>query len=448
MGDIDLSSFSNWDPIGDGDLNDTANGFSGILDGNGYSIKKLNVNTNKSGGLFGAISSSGEIKNLSVTNANVKGFGYSGIIAGVSEGTISNCNTSGDVTVVENKNSNLAQQHRGFTGAVGGITGLMSNGSISQSYSSANITCGKNEGVAGGGIAGFSGGSGVSYISNSYTTGNISGTAMAGGIIGGSYYAVLTSTYATGNISGIETAGGIAGHLTGVVSDSFSNANVESNDRAGGIAGIAVGGILNSYAQGRVSGTSTGGLYGEYGGGGWTFDVSNSFWDIQKTGQNKISNTYNPDSPGGYEKPDNCHGLSTSEMQNSQHFIDAGWDENIWDFSSAPPTLKNMPEPQKLVNNIRLQIGSDSSENSAIFIDTSFSLDDFFVDFFSQDSCAEAIDDIDSVLEQINSKRAEIGAAINRLNSILESQTTTIQNYTAAKSTIMDADILLNLLTL
>ena len=45
------------------------------------------------------------------------------------------------------------------------------------------------------------------------------------------------------------------------------------------------------------------------------------------------------------------------------------------------------------------------------------------------------------MLEQINTKRAEIGAMINRINSILDSQTTTTQNYTAAKSTIMDADI-------
>ena len=90
---------------------------------------------------------------------------------------------------------------------------------------------------------------------------------------------------------------------------------------------------------------------------------------------------------------------------------------------------------------IRLQIGADSTGTSVIYVDTSFDLDAFDVDFSSADSCAQAIDDIDSVLEQINSKRAEFGAAINRLNSILESQTTTIQNYTAAKSTIMDADI-------
>ena len=105
------------------------------------------------------------------------------------------------------------------------------------------------------------------------------------------------------------------------------------------------------------------------------------------------------------------------------------------------PDDPNNPDKPAPLGSIRLQIGADSSENSAIYVDTSFDLGAFDVDFSSADSCAQAIDDIDSVLEQINTKRAELGAAINRLNSILESQTTTIQNYTAAKSTIMDADI-------
>ena len=90
---------------------------------------------------------------------------------------------------------------------------------------------------------------------------------------------------------------------------------------------------------------------------------------------------------------------------------------------------------------VRLQIGSDSSSTSAIYVDTSFDLGAFDVDFSSADSCAAAIEDIDEVLSRINTKRSEFGAVINRLSSILESQTTTIQNFTSAKSTIMDADI-------
>ena len=83
----------------------------------------------------------------------------------------------------------------------------------------------------------------------------------------------------------------------------------------------------------------------------------------------------------------------------------------------------------------------DEKSTSCIYLETYFSLDGFSVDFSTSESCASAIDDIDELLSKINEKRADFGAVINRLNSILESQTTTIQNYTAAKSTIMDADI-------
>ena len=43
MNDIDLSSYSNWDPIGEVDVDTgTGQGFTGVLDGNGYTISNLN----------------------------------------------------------------------------------------------------------------------------------------------------------------------------------------------------------------------------------------------------------------------------------------------------------------------------------------------------------------------------------------------------------------------
>ena len=378
MGDIDLSSFSNWDPIGD-----DATAFTGELNGNGFVVRNLKTDnkTDKYVGLFAT--SGGVIQNLGLINANVTGYGYekgaqntAGGLVGTNIGTISNCFVTGNITMkgVEQQQPDYDNDKNnwGITGLVGGLVGA-NTGIISGSYTNTRVTA---EGT------------------NKYL-GGIAGTSVAGRI-----------------------------------ENVYSDGSVGSSFNSGGIVGFNyLGTLLNSYSIARVN--NGGGLVGVQDGG----QITNCFWDIQKTGQHEgylISQSY---------ATIQITGLSSNQMRNPQHFIDAGWDENIWDFSSAPPTLKNMPEPQKLVNNIRLQIGSDSSENSAIFIDTSFSLDDFFVDFFSQDSCAEAIDDIDSVLEQINSKRAEIGAAVNRINSILESQTTTIQNYTAAKSTIMDADI-------
>ena len=44
-------------------------------------------------------------------------------------------------------------------------------------------------------------------------------------------------------------------------------------------------------------------------------------------------------------------------------------------------------------------------------------------------------------IEDVNTRKATIGAIQNRLDAAASSLTTTIENATAAKSTIMDADI-------
>ena len=200
--------------------------------------------------------------------------------------------------------------------------------------------------------------------------------------------------------------------------------------------------ITNSYATGLVQGaTEVGGLVGH---SERNAKIENSIWNTQTTGQNAAYGS--DDGTGTFN---NNKGLTTSEMQDPSNW--SGWDTSIWDFSTYPPTFKmytpvgggstggagDVPIPGA----VRLQIGSDSSSTSAIYVDTSFDLGAFDVDFSSADSCAAAIEDIDEVLSRINTKRSEFGAVINRLSSILESQTTTIQNFTSAKSTIMDADI-------
>ena len=380
MGDIDMTSVSNWDPIGD----DTTM-FTGELNGNGFVIRNLKIHnkTDKYVGLFAT--SQGTIQNLGLVNVNVTGYGYekdaqngAGGLVGINGGTITNCFVNGNISMkgIEQQQPDYDNDKNnwGITGYVGGLVGMNAGGTISACYVNTKVTAeGTNKYL--GGIAGLNG---LGTIENVYSDGSVSSSFNSGGIVGFNYVA-------------------------GILVDSYSVARV--ND-GGGLAGV------NSEGQ-----------------------INNCFWDIQKTGQKEgcLGNDASAITQ--------ITGLSTNQMRNPQHFINAGWDGNIWDLSTAPPTLKNMPEPQKLVNSIRLQIGSDSSENSAIFIDTAFSLDEFFVDCFSQDACAEAIEDIDGMLEQINTKRAEIGATINRINSILDSQTTTTQNYTAAKSTIMDADI-------
>lgn len=61
--------------------------------------------------------------------------------------------------------------------------------------------------------------------------------------------------------------------------------------------------------------------------------------------------------------------------------------------------------------------------------------------FVSASTAAQFIKDIDVALTSVASNKATIGAIQNRLESANDSLTTTIENATSAKSTIMDADI-------
>ena len=61
--------------------------------------------------------------------------------------------------------------------------------------------------------------------------------------------------------------------------------------------------------------------------------------------------------------------------------------------------------------------------------------------FDSATNAAAYIDTIDEAINKISTRMSTIGAMVNRLDSAEASLTTTIENATAAKSTIMDADI-------
>ena len=339
MNDLDLSGI-NWDPIGSSwGVNN--NYFCGTFDGNGHTIKNLTINRpdEDSVGLFGAISSGAEIKNLGLVDVDVTGLDY-----------------------------------------VGGLVGFAMASD--------------------------------SQVSNCFVTGTVKGGNSVGGICGwAAVHATISNSYVNSiNVVGDSNAGGIVGSLAfmGAVSNCYASGTVTGNRNVGAIVGLSQTGT-----------------------------VENCFWLEDTSGST--------DGIGNDQGTSNNNsGLTSDEMQNSDHFTDAGWDENIWDFSTGKPTLKPVPQPPSTdisENIIRLQIGTNSTDSSAIFIDTGFSLGAMDFDYMSEDGCAAAIDEIDSILERINTKRAEIGATINRINSILDSQTTTTQNYTAAKSTIMDADI-------
>ncbi len=152
---------------------------------------------------------------------------------------------------------------------VGGLIGR-SNGSVSNSYATGDVT-GTGNNV--GGLIGRSDGS----VSNSYATGDVTGTGNnVGGLIGSSGGSVSNS-YATGDVTGTgNNVGGLIGRSDGSVSNSYATGAVMgTGNNVGGLIGYSVtaGSVSNSYATGAVSGTrNVGGLIGRSDG-----SVSNSY---------------------------------------------------------------------------------------------------------------------------------------------------------------------------
>lgn len=199
---------------------------------------------------------------------------------------------------------------------VGGLIGHVDNNvNVINSYATGNVTDNGNDYVGG-----LLGDSGVD-VTNSYATGNVSAGdgSYVGGLIGESYAGEVTNTYSTGSVSGSGSggyiggligyahndsitdshttsgtvtaaagtySGGLIGFQSGVsVSNSYSEDTVISADGyAGGLVGYVdqVTTITNSYATGNVTGENDyiGGLVGAI----LDSDISNSYATGDVTG--------------------------------------------------------------------------------------------------------------------------------------------------------------------
>lgn len=113
--------------------------FTGVLDGNGFSISNLKINGQFHSGVFGKIGSGGIVKNLTVSGVNVDvNISYvgkssatftGGIIAGTNNGEIDSCTVS-DCEVIVKSNTTNEKAERNVFFKYGGVVGSNS-GSIS-----------------------------------------------------------------------------------------------------------------------------------------------------------------------------------------------------------------------------------------------------------------------------------------------------------------------------
>ncbi|WP_284141611.1 GLUG motif-containing protein [Virgibacillus sp. LDC-1] len=354
MNDIDLSGINGdgfWVPIGT-----RSSPFMGTFDGNGHTIRNINIFRYGSDevGLF-SYTSGAVIRNVTLDNVDVTGRAHIGALIGtgifttVDNVTVVSAAITGvdyigglighytNSSAVQNSSTSGTIIGTGRTGYVGGLIGFMQGSTISNASSTSSVE-GTNS------VGGLVGNAlGDVLIKDSFATGEITGDRHVGGLVGYTQRSEFENSYATGAVSGSDIVGGLVGFHTGsTTKESFATGYVSSTDIAGGLIGRATDSLIqNSFATGTVEGSNLyiGGLIGlvhstdvmnsyavgniiegrNYSGGliggqvsGTTLNVENSYYDKETTGQ---------DDEG---KGD---GKTTAEMQNISTYLN-------WDFTS------------------------------------------------------------------------------------------------------------------
>jgi hypothetical protein len=219
--DIDLSG-SNWTPL----YPTIGAPFIGSLRGNGYTISNMTIAPSvvETGtGLFGNIGTNGVVRDIKVLNASVNS-PFAGIIAGRSNGTITNCEVSGTIGSSTRNN-------------VGGIVGIQTSVST------------------------------LLNLDNNKNSATVIGNERVGGIVGelnlGTGNRVFTNCENTGSVTGATRVGGIAGIITashpGGTNTVQLNSTVSSHTNTGNVTATSerVGGIVGSVSGGQGFAPST-----------------------------------------------------------------------------------------------------------------------------------------------------------------------------------------------
>jgi hypothetical protein len=287
--DIDLAG-CDWTPIGRRLAVASVTYFSGIYDGNGFTISGLTVELTGGDntetpyvGLFGraqeAIFRDIHLEDVWVVTEST---GAGGLVGWLEDSSVSDVSLRGTLNVSAkgqvggligwSTSSAVTATTVSATGTVtgsdqqvGGLIGLMDEGSVSNSSVvgslSFNMT---SEGL--GGLIGAANGGTVQQVFVSSTVVVSSGSMSVGGLIGVNYAAV-SDARSDASVSGTDNVGGLIGVNDGSITNSFATGTVVSGGWAGGLAGGHFqSAITNSYATGDVTGGgfAVGGLIGYF----------------------------------------------------------------------------------------------------------------------------------------------------------------------------------------
>ncbi|ABR91077.1 large exoproteins involved in heme utilization or adhesion [Janthinobacterium sp. Marseille] len=273
--------------------------FGGTFAGLGHTISNLTINSSSTSGLFGAIGAAGVVRDMGIVGGNISGGATAGAIASSNNGTISNVYSTANISGTQN---------------VGGLVGLNnSTGTLFNSYASGNVSGTTN-------VGGLLGQNVSGTISKSYATGNVSGGDSTGGLIGFQYSSDLTNVYATGNVtSSGKYVGGLIGQLLlSNISNTYATGDVTGSGYTGGLVGWQrSSNISNSYVTGTLYAVAPGEYMGALVGMRSTGDIRASFWRDRGLGGVGFNM--------GTGSVSNSRGLTAAEFGNAATFTAAGW---------------------------------------------------------------------------------------------------------------------------
>lgn len=393
--DLDVAPYNTgdgWEPVGD-----STTPFTGQLDGDGFEIRNLFIDTETTSnvGLFGrtetgAAVPGATVKNLALVNANVTGDNRVGAVAGnASVGIrLDSVSVSGSVaadrrggcltgvarsdSVIENSSASCTvTAFGGGNSRIGGITGELEGEAVILKSHATGAVIADND-YAGGLVGEMEDNA---QIISSFATGNISGVDRVGGLVGQMQNSpTVLESFATGEVTGTgRRIGGLVGEAqndatigqsfaTGAVSgsdecigglvgrhrndaeivDAYAWGAVSGGEIVGGLVGCLEGNaaITASYAVGAVTGVAPlGGLVGEADAG---TSITDSYWDRDST--NQTSSDGSPDDDG----------LTTAQVQGTAAVTNMdGFDfDDIWTtVADGYPVLQwqSMEEPPRPV---------------------------------------------------------------------------------------------------
>ena len=144
---------------------------------------------------------------------------------------------------------------------IGGLVG-QSYSTVTGSHSTASVLGAGSASDDVGGLVGWNDGG----ISGSYSTGAVTGRSHVGGLIGSTYQnGTISESYSNSDVTGSRNRiGGLVGQSGSTVNVSYATGTVSGGQYVGGLIGLSHGGSTNSvYATGAVSGAKlVGGLIG------------------------------------------------------------------------------------------------------------------------------------------------------------------------------------------